>query len=340
MAKKKLGIDALFQSSVPRAAAPRPEEGEYRQASIANVRPNPRQPRRHFDERALAQLTASIRSQGVLQPLLVRESGEAGQYELIAGERRLRAAREAGLASVPVRVVAFDDDQSLVAAVVENLQREDLNPIEEAEGYLELLRTRLEPHPEFDPYRDPTDPLQGPARVLRALNNRMAGNSKDNVVLTLEPVVGEVFDLVGKVSWQSFVTHRLPLLTLPDDVAAALRANEIPYTKARIIARATAERLGTDETGARRVRRDLIEQAVTEGLSVRGLQAEVERLVSGRSRPERKTPAGKAQKPRAQGFDGRVQELIARLAALDADELGPDRRREVVAAVERLLGLI
>ena len=98
---------------------------------------NPRQPRQNFREESLAELADSIREHGVLQPLMVR-STQNGKYELIAGERRLRAAGLAGLEVVPVNLVTVTDLQSLEIAIIENLQREDLNPIEEAEGYREL----------------------------------------------------------------------------------------------------------------------------------------------------------------------------------------------------------
>ena len=105
---------------------------------IGDVRPNSYQPRRHFDEEALASLTASVRELGVLQPVLVRPAGE-GHYELIAGERRWRAARRAGLTSIPAIVREAGDVASLEQALVENLHREDLNALEEAAGYQQLI---------------------------------------------------------------------------------------------------------------------------------------------------------------------------------------------------------
>lgn len=105
---------------------------------IGDVRPNTYQPRRHFDEEALASLTASVRELGVLQPVLVRPAGE-GQYELIAGERRWRAARRAGLSAIPAIVREAGDVASLEQALVENLHREDLNALEEAAGYQQLI---------------------------------------------------------------------------------------------------------------------------------------------------------------------------------------------------------
>jgi ParB family chromosome partitioning protein len=105
---------------------------------ISAIFPNTRQPRSAFDEEAMAALTASVRELGVLQPILVRAMGE-GTYELIAGERRWRAAKRAGLPLVPAIVRTVDDTSSLEQALVENLQREDLNPLDEAAAYQQLL---------------------------------------------------------------------------------------------------------------------------------------------------------------------------------------------------------
>ena len=105
-----------------------------------SIRPNPAQPRRSFDEKALSELTDSIRHHGVIQPLSVRRVG--GVYELIAGERRLRAAQAAGLGEIPCIVMSMDDAESGLVALVENLQRQDLDFIEEAMGISRLIRTQ------------------------------------------------------------------------------------------------------------------------------------------------------------------------------------------------------
>lgn len=109
-----------------------------RDVGIGDIRPNRNQPRRHFDEEELLSLVASIRELGVLQPVLVRPTDD-GTYELIAGERRWRAAKRAGLATVPAIVRGADDVASLEQAVVENSHRQDLNPLEEAAAYQQLL---------------------------------------------------------------------------------------------------------------------------------------------------------------------------------------------------------
>ncbi len=104
---------------------------------LEKIHHNPYQPRKLFDEDELKALTASVRNHGVLQPLVVRSTAEG--FQLIAGERRLRAAREAGLAEVPVHVVNFNDQEVFEAALVENIQRSDLNAIEKAQGFKEYL---------------------------------------------------------------------------------------------------------------------------------------------------------------------------------------------------------
>jgi ParB family chromosome partitioning protein len=105
---------------------------------VTKIRPNPRQPRAHFDEESLASLTSSIREVGVLQPVLVRMVID-DQYELIAGERRWRAARRAGLQVIPALIRTTDDAGSVEQALVENLHRDDLNPLEEAAAYQQLI---------------------------------------------------------------------------------------------------------------------------------------------------------------------------------------------------------
>jgi ParB family chromosome partitioning protein len=128
------GLDALIGST---AEAEPPGSKEQAVVAIDQIQHNPHQPRKAFDEDELANLRDSIKTHGVLQPLVVRPAG-AG-FQLIAGERRLRAAQAAGLQEVPIRVVDFNDQQVLEAALVENIQRADLNAIEKAQGFKEYL---------------------------------------------------------------------------------------------------------------------------------------------------------------------------------------------------------
>jgi ParB family transcriptional regulator, chromosome partitioning protein len=120
------------------AASPKEEPEELRHVAVELIAPNPNQPRRHFDEEALTALASSLEQRGVLQPVLVRPL-PGGRYELIAGERRWRAAKLAGLEQIPAIVRRHDDAASLELAVIENMAREDLNPLEEARACLALV---------------------------------------------------------------------------------------------------------------------------------------------------------------------------------------------------------
>ena len=115
-----------------------PDNSPYRQLPIYRVEPNPEQPRQDFDPEELQSLADSIAVHGILQPLTVREMNN-GYYQIIAGERRWRAARMANLADVPVIIIEADDKRSTELALIENLQRQDLNPVEEALGYQSLI---------------------------------------------------------------------------------------------------------------------------------------------------------------------------------------------------------
>ena len=133
---------------------------------ITRIRPNPRQPRRHFDQAALNELIESVKLRGLVQPILVRPNG--GVYEIVAGERRWRAAQAAQLHEVPVGVRELDDSAAFEIALIENVQRADLNPIEEAEGYQRLMH-------DFGHTQDAISQLVGKSRshvanLLRLLN--------------------------------------------------------------------------------------------------------------------------------------------------------------------------
>ena len=128
------GLDVLFAAN----ALEEDQEGELLTLPISKVEPREAQPRKHFDEQALQDLADSIAQYGLIQPIVVRKL-DSGYYQIIAGERRWRASRMAGLQEVPVRVLEADDRRTAELALVENLQREDLNPIEEAKGYRTLM---------------------------------------------------------------------------------------------------------------------------------------------------------------------------------------------------------
>jgi ParB family chromosome partitioning protein len=140
-----MGLQALLGEAAPARPAPAPSDGEtpasrggVREIEVARIRPNPNQPRIQFDEDALDELADSIRQRGVLQPILLRPEGE--DYMIIAGERRWRAAQRARLHAIPAIVREIDESTTSEIALIENIQRQDLNPLEEAEGYKQLIQ--------------------------------------------------------------------------------------------------------------------------------------------------------------------------------------------------------
>jgi ParB family chromosome partitioning protein len=131
VSKKPSGLGKGLEALLPKTPA------SLTKLPLALIKPNPGQPRRLFDPAALEELAASIREKGLLQPLLVRPKGD--MYELVAGERRFKASQMAGLREVPVVIKDIGEREALEIALIENLQREDLNPVEEAEGYKRLV---------------------------------------------------------------------------------------------------------------------------------------------------------------------------------------------------------
>ena len=153
------GLDALL-SNVTEV-----NQQTIKELDLNQIKPNRFQPRQSFDEDKINELSLSIAKHGVLSPILVRETG-AGGYELIAGERRLRAAKKAGLKTLPCLIDSAEDQTSLELALIENLQREDLNPIEEARGYDRLKR-------EFNLTQDNISEVTGKARSSVANSMRL-----------------------------------------------------------------------------------------------------------------------------------------------------------------------
>lgn len=210
--------------------------------AVDQLRAGAGQPRRSFGEVGLASLAASIREQGVLQPLLVRPV--TGGHEIVAGERRWRAAQLAGLTEVPVVVRVLDDQQARLAALLENLQRENLNLIDEVDAKLELAAAAL---------GLPRDEAR--SRLIR-LTKEQPGQDAATLEALFEPL-GE--------SWMSFAKNKLRILGWPGAVVEALR-DGLALTLASVIVSAP------EEHHARLI--DLAQQ----GVSRSGLQAEIQRL--------------------------------------------------------------
>ncbi len=128
------GLDAIFmENSVE-------DSGNVTMLRLSDIEPNPDQPRREFDAEALAQLADSIATHGLIQPIVVRSATSEGYYQIVAGERRWRASKMAGLSEVPVIIMEMDDKKAAQIALIENIQRENLNPMEEAAAYRSLLK--------------------------------------------------------------------------------------------------------------------------------------------------------------------------------------------------------
>lgn len=134
------GLDALFNTPADQTLAAPAEQGALREIPIDEIASNPFQPRKTFKPEELKELQESLQSSGLLQPVTVRPSAKGKGYELIAGERRLRAATNLGWTTIPAVIKEMGDQEILTLALIENLQRSDLNPVEEAEGYDQLIR--------------------------------------------------------------------------------------------------------------------------------------------------------------------------------------------------------
>lgn len=195
------GLSALFGEDILEEEA----SGELINVPIAKVEPRSDQPRTYFDEAALQELSDSIAQYGLIQPIVVRKL-ENGYYQIIAGERRWRASRMAGLIEVPVRVISANDRRTAELALVENLQREDLNPIEEAKGYKALIE-------EFGLTQE--EAAQSVGRSRPAITNSM------RLLSLSEPVLKLVES--GKLS----AGHARALLPLSDEILQKSVADKV-----------------------------------------------------------------------------------------------------------------
>jgi ParB family transcriptional regulator, chromosome partitioning protein len=251
------------------------------------------QPRRYFDPQALKELVESVKQHGILQPLLVRPLG-GGKYELVAGERRYRAAQEVKLELVPVVVRDLSNDQAFQLALIENLQREDLNPIEETEGILHLLAIRL--HCDVEAVKSLLYRMKNAHSKEEKQQKGALDESRRNVSPNLEETesgdkisddldeetesrrnvspkkedeqsktVQEVFESLGLMNWLSFTTKRLPLLNLPEEILIALREGKLEYTKAQALARVKDEE----------IRKQLLSQAITNDWSLSQIKEQI-----------------------------------------------------------------
>ena len=301
---KPVGIFSSLEAASDSSTAPSSKST----VPLAKISLSSSQPRRYFDPEKHKQLVESVKRDGVLQPMLVRPI-EGDRFELVAGERRYRAATEAGLSEVPVLIREMTDNQAMQYALVENLQREDLNPVEETEGILALLEMRL-----------------GTSREeIISLLNRMARADRgltDNVVREEDiEALNEIFTSVGRLTPESFRTHRLPLLNLPEDILEALRGGSIEYTKAKAIAQ-------LKDAGQRQ---QLLEEAIEQRLSLSQIRERLKGLYESFVPPE--APGAEVLRKRG----SKVSNLIKKSAAL-SDPQARKKLDKLLSEIEKLLG--
>jgi ParB family transcriptional regulator, chromosome partitioning protein len=220
-----------------------------RRVPIEFVKPNPRNPRRHFAEAELDELTASIRERGIIQPILVRTArGTADQYEIVAGERRWRAAQRAGLHDVPVVLLEVSDREALELAIIENVQRADLNALEEANGYQALA----------DEFKYSQDDIA-----------KIVGKSRSHVTNTIRllklPDGVQEFIRAGKIS----AGHARALLGQPDPetLAQAIVAQGLSVRQAEAVVQERAVNAGKTPTRRARGEKDTDTIALEKRLS-------------------------------------------------------------------------
>lgn len=232
------------------------EQSDKQTLPLSSIQISTQQPRRYFDPNKMEQLIASVKEHGILEPVLVR-SIEDDCYELVAGERRYRAAQELGFAEIPVIIRHLNEQDAREIALIENLQREDLNPLEQTEAILQLLSIQI------------GSPVDEVTALLYRLQKEVKGKTAHNVVGYSEmETVESVFNRLGMLSWDSFVTHRLPLLGLPEDILEALRQGKIEYTKAQAISRVKDAVL----------RQSLLSETITSNLSLVQVKSRISQL--------------------------------------------------------------
>ncbi|HHP7231779.1 MAG TPA: ParB/RepB/Spo0J family partition protein [Xenococcaceae cyanobacterium] len=293
----KANLDVLFGDDEPSTS---PQMVEIESIFLPSS-----QPRRYFDPQKLEQLTQSVKAHGILENLLVRPlEGKEASYELVAGERRYRAAIAAKLTEVPVTIRELSDEEALSIALIENLQREDLNPVEETEGIVTLLGIELKESPEIV------------ISLLYRLDNEQKKKVTNNVIGNTEKQkIESLFISLGQ-NWQSFVNNRLPLLKLPDEILEVLRQGKIAYTKARAIAKIKAKQQ----------RNSLIDEAVTKNLSL----AQIKEKIKALSTEDNSVPSPSTQ----------VKTITSRLNRSKLWEKNPKKWKQVQNWLQKIENLL
>lgn len=229
----------------------------------------PDQPRKYFDPEKMAKLVESIRSDGILEPIIVRPVGQ-GEYELVAGERRLRAALSIGMTHIPAMIRSLDDHQVCRISLLENLQREELNPIEQTEGILQLLAI------EFNRKTEEVISL------LYQMQNMTKGKVTSDLIDRDEIGIVETIFNQLPMTWESFVTNRLPIRKWPENLLNAMREGKIEFTKIKMIRQVKHEK----------ERDNLLQVAIEDSLSLNQIRELViianQKTEQGKSTPSLK----------------------------------------------------
>ncbi|PSF30495.1 chromosome partitioning protein ParB [Aphanothece hegewaldii CCALA 016] len=239
-------------------------QNDYQIVPFSQLVPFTHQPRKFFNPIKLAELAATIKKHGILEPLLVRLMNDGQHYEILSGERRYRAGLLAGVNEARVLVLEVDDEEAIEISLLDNLQREDLNPVEEVEGILNLLSFKLKISRE-----------QVKSTLYR-LQKERKGQTAHNVVGNAQiEVITSIFKSLGLLNLDSFINHRLSLLNLPEDILRTLGEGKIEYTKAKVIAR-----LKDSEQ-----RTELLEDVIAQELSLSQIKERISLLESRESNP-------------------------------------------------------
>lgn len=311
MSKKRSDIDraAVFEAILG-DLGPEESAAPGMTVPLRSIRFNQRQPRKHVGEERLADLAASIKEKGVLEPVIVRRAG--GGFELVAGERRTRAAALAGLEEIPAIVVDIDDREALEIAIIENLQREDLNAVEETEAVLGLLEMSLD--------------LDRPAvmALLQSLYNEERGRGSIGKTSDRQrALVLGMFRRLGRFTVSSFVSNRLPILDFPEGLLEAVRSGRLAFTKAQAIARVE----DPDD------RQRLLSVALAEDLSL----SQIRRRITELRREGQVRPRGASQVEQVQGLVTATKRLLNRRTL---QTLEPNRLAKVNELLEELQSVI
>jgi len=268
---------------------------------IDQIFPSKFQPRSYFSPEGMKQLVSSVKQYGILEAIIVRPIA-TNRYELVAGERRYKAAKAVGFTQVPAIIKEMCDAEALQCALMENLQREDLNPVEETEGILRLLELKLE--------------IDRPSVIsrLNQIANHDRGLTNNVIRKEDEAVIASVFQSIGRLTPESFRTNRLPVLNLPPEILEAIRRGDIKYTKGKAIAKVKDPQL----------RAEILQDAIAHSLSLSEIKKRVKGQYPATERDELQT---------------RLEALPKKIKTLKVWD-HPDKRSKLKALVddmERLL---